>query len=53
MIVYGVVSAKTERAFELFVRREGAEAIVEDVRADEPRLADVLRVEPIELIRAP
>ena len=34
MLVYGVVSGETEKAIELFVRREDAERFLEDVRAD-------------------
>jgi hypothetical protein len=47
--VYGVVSSETEETLELFVRREDAEAFVDEVRGDEPDLADLLHVEPIEL----
>ena len=49
MLVYGVVSGETEKAIELFVRREDAERFLEDVRADEPELAERLRLEPVEL----
>jgi hypothetical protein len=34
VLVYAVVSAETEKAVELFVRREDAEDFVADVRAD-------------------
>ncbi len=37
------------RAVELFVRREDAEAFVEDVRGDDEDLAATLRLEPVEL----
>ena len=50
MLVYAVVSARTEKAVELFSRREDAEAMVRDVLEDDPELADVLRLEPIELV---
>jgi hypothetical protein len=36
VLVYAVVSAETEKAIDLFVRREQAERFLEDVRADEP-----------------
>ena len=49
MVVYGVLSPQTGKAVELFVRREDAEAMIEDVRADEPELAALLGVEPVEL----
>ncbi|MDP8903847.1 MAG: hypothetical protein M3N29_00785 [Chloroflexota bacterium] len=39
MLVLAVVSAETEKAVELFVRREDAEAMIEDVRRDEPETA--------------
>lgn len=40
VIADGVVSAETKMAVEFFVRREDAERFLEDVRADEPELAD-------------
>ena len=50
MLVYAVTSDETpERAIELFVRRKGAEAFLDDVRADEPETAELLRLEPLEL----
>jgi Tic22-like family protein len=49
VFVYGVVSARTEEALELFIRREDAERFLAEVRADEPALAELLSVEPIEL----
>ena len=49
MIVYSVVSAETEAAVELFVRRDDAERFLAEVREDEPELAEALRVEPVEL----
>jgi hypothetical protein len=42
-------SRETEKAIELFVRRDDAERSLEDVRADEPALAERLRVERVEL----
>ena len=48
MLVFAVVSAETEQAVELFVRREDAEAFVDEVRADEPETAELLRLEPVE-----
>jgi hypothetical protein len=49
VLVFAVVSAKTEQAIELFVRPEDAERFVAEVRDDEPELAELLRVEPVEL----
>jgi hypothetical protein len=49
MLFYGVVSAQTERVVEFFLEREAAEAMIRDVREDEPVLAEDLRVEAIEL----
>ncbi len=49
MLVYAVVSPKTEKAVDMFVRREDAEAFLADVRADDPELADRLRLEPVVL----
>jgi hypothetical protein len=36
MIVYGVISSKTEEAVELFVRREDAEVVVAKWKRDGP-----------------
>jgi hypothetical protein len=47
--VYAVVGSRLEEAIELFVRREDAEAMVEDVRHDEPELAETLAVEIVAL----
>jgi predicted Fe-Mo cluster-binding NifX family protein len=47
--VYAVVGSQLEEAIELFVRREDAEAMVEDVRRDEPELAETLAIEVITL----
>jgi hypothetical protein len=49
MLFYGVVSAQTEKVVEFFVERDGAEAMIGEVRQDEPLLAEELRVERIEL----
>ena len=49
VLVFAVVSAETEHAVELFVRREDAEAFLDEVRADEPETAELLRLEPVEL----
>jgi hypothetical protein len=49
VLVYAVVSADTESAVELFLRREDAERMVEEAIADEPEWAGVLSVEPLEL----
>ena len=43
----GVVSAQTEKVVEFFLEREAAEAMIGEVRADEPGLAEELRVEAI------
>jgi len=43
------VTAQTERVVEFFLEREAAEAMVDRVLEDEPRLAKGLRVEAIEL----
>ena len=49
MLVYAVVSAETEKAVELFVRREDAERFVGEVQTDDAKLAETLRLEPVEL----
>jgi hypothetical protein len=50
VLVYAVmVDDDGPRAVELFVRREDAEAFVEDVRGDDEELAATLRLEPVEL----
>ena len=49
MLIYGVVSTRTEEALELFIRREDGERFVEEVRDDEPELAELLSVEAVEL----
>jgi hypothetical protein len=49
MLVYAVVSDQTDKAVGLFVRREDAERFLGNVRADEPELAERLRLEPVEL----
>lgn len=48
MIFYGVASAQTEAVVEFFLEREPAEAMIDEVREDEPVLAEDLRVEAIE-----
>jgi hypothetical protein len=45
----GVVSAQTEKVVEFFLEREAAEAMIGEVREDEPLLAEELRIEAIEL----
>jgi hypothetical protein len=45
----GVVSAQPEKVVEFFLEREAAEAMIGEVRKDEPALAEELRVEAIEL----
>jgi hypothetical protein len=49
VLVFAVVSAETEKAVGLFVRREQAERFLDDVRADEPELAEKLWLERVEL----
>jgi hypothetical protein len=49
VLFYGVVSAQTEKLVESFLEREAAEAMIGEVREDEPLLAEDLRVEAIEL----
>ena len=55
MLVYAVVDDLLAPAFplgdavEVYVRREDAERFVEEVRADEPELAEQLRIEEWEL----
>ena len=49
MLVYGLVSAQSEKAIELLPSREAAEAFIAKVERDEPELAALLRVEAIEL----
>ena len=49
VLVFAVVSAQMEEAIELFVRRKDAERFVAEVRGDEPELAELLSVEPVEL----
>jgi hypothetical protein len=49
MRVYAVVSRDLREAIDLFVARDDAEAMLEEVRQDEPLLAEALRVEVISL----
>jgi hypothetical protein len=49
VLVFAVVSAETEKAVELFIRREDAERFLEEVRGDDPALAELRRLEPLEL----
>jgi len=49
VLCYGVVSAHTEKVVEFFLERAAAEAMISEVREDEPVLAWGLRVEAIEL----
>ena len=49
MLFFAVVRADCEEAIELFVRRADAERFVAEVRDDEPELAELLSVEPVEL----
>ena len=47
--VYGIVREQASETVELFVDRADAEAFVAEVESDDPELAALLRVEPIEL----
>ena len=49
MLFCGVVSAQTEKVVEFFLEPEAAEAMIGEVREDEPAFADELRVEAVEL----
>jgi hypothetical protein len=49
VLIYAVVSEETEKAIDLFVRREQAERFLEDCLRDEPELAERLRLERVEL----
>ena len=49
MLAYAVVSAETEKAVELFIRREDAERFLEEVRTDDAELAETLRLKPVDL----
>ena len=40
MLFYGVVSPQTEKVVEFFLEREAAEAMIAEVRGDEPALAE-------------
>ena len=43
--------AETEKAVELFVRCEDAERFLDEIQADDPKLAELLRLEPVTLRR--
>jgi hypothetical protein len=45
--VFAVASAEIEHAVELFVRREDAETLVDEARADDAELAELLRLQPV------
>lgn len=49
VLFYGVFSAQTEAVVEFFLERDAAEAMIREVREDEPALAEDLRIEAIEL----
>ena len=40
MLVYGVVSAQTEKVVKFFLERDAAEAMIGEVREDEPAVAE-------------
>jgi hypothetical protein len=45
---YGVVDARDEEVVGFFLDHEQAETFLEEVRGDEPALADLLRIELVE-----
>jgi hypothetical protein len=47
VLVYALVSLETRRTVETFPTREEAEADLQEVLAEDPELADLLRVEPV------
>jgi hypothetical protein len=47
--VYAVVSRELEEAIDLFVARDDAEAMLEEVRQDEPALPEGLSIEVVTL----
>jgi hypothetical protein len=49
LIFYAVVSGRTERVVEFFKTSDDARAMIDEVREDEPELAETLRVEVIDL----
>jgi hypothetical protein len=50
VFVFAVVSAVApDEAVDVFIRLEDAERFVEEVRDDEPELAELLSVEAVEL----
>ena len=55
MVVYAVIDPTLSPTFplgdalEVYIRREDAERFIEEVRRDEPRLANELRIEEREL----
>jgi hypothetical protein len=53
VLVYGVVSANTGQAVELFPDREQAEAFIAEVEQDEPDTAALLSVVALEFEQAP
>ena len=53
MLVYGVVSAVTGKAVELFLEREPAEAFIADVEQDHSETTALLGVAPVELTASP
>lgn len=51
VLVYALVSARTEKAVDVFVRRRDAEAEVANVDRDDGELARTLRIEIVDLDR--
>jgi hypothetical protein len=47
VLFYGVVSFQTEKVVEFFLEREAAEAMIGEVRKDEPELTKELRFEAV------
>jgi hypothetical protein len=46
---FGLVDSLVLEALELYVTREEAERILDEVIADEPEWSAILRVEPVEI----
>ena len=55
MIAYAIVDDALSPAFplgvelEIFIRRQDAERFIEDIRSDDPKLVETLRIEEREL----
>ena len=53
VVLYGVVSAETEKVVLFFPTREEAEAMIVGVLKDAPELAELLAVVPVEFSTEP